>query len=46
MFFGLQVPLVLFRTLIKNVGTNFQENKYNYKGIKGLFVHLSPEAEI
>lgn len=34
-FFGLRVPLVLCRTLIKDIGTNFfRKYKYNYTGIK------------
>ncbi|MDI1305541.1 MAG: glycosyltransferase [bacterium] len=34
-FFGLKIPLVLCRTLIKDIGTNFfRKYKYNYKGIK------------
>ena len=47
MFFGLQVPLVLFRTLIKNVGTNFlRKYKYNYRGIKRIICISEPVAEI
>ncbi|WP_416850757.1 glycosyltransferase [Flavobacterium sp. LT1R49] len=34
-FFGLKIPMVLCRTLIKNIGTNFfRKYKYNFKGIK------------
>ena len=34
-FFGLRIPLVLSRTLINDIGTNFfRKYKYNYKGIK------------
>jgi glycosyltransferase involved in cell wall biosynthesis len=46
-FFGLDTPLVLFRTLIKNVGTNFfRKYKYNYKGIKKIICISQPVVEI
>ncbi|MBG6061484.1 glycosyltransferase involved in cell wall biosynthesis [Flavobacterium sp. CG_9.1] len=46
-FYGLDVPLVLFRTLIKNVGTNFfRKYKYNYKGIKKIICISEPVVEI
>ena len=47
LFFGLKIPLVLFRTLIKNIGTNFlRKYKYNYKGIKKIICISDPVAEI
>ena len=46
-FFGLKVPMILFRTLIKNVGTNiFKKYKYNYKGIKKIICISDPVIEI
>ncbi|TRX41366.1 glycosyltransferase [Flavobacterium restrictum] len=46
-FFGLKVPMILFRTLIKNVGTNFfRKYKYNYKGIKKIVCISQPVVEI
>ena len=46
-FFGLNTPLILFRTLIKNVGTNFlRKYKYNYKGIKKIICISDPVLEI
>lgn len=46
-FYGLRIPLVLFRTLIKNVGTNFlRKYKYNYKGIKKIICISEPVVEI
>lgn len=46
-FFGLKVPMVLFRTLIKNVGTNFfRKYKYNYKLIRKIVCISDPVAEI
>lgn len=47
LFFGLQIPLVLFRTLIKNIGTNFlRKYKYNYEGIKKIICISDPVLEI
>lgn len=46
-FFNLKVPMVLFRTLIKNVGTNFfRKYKYNYKKIKKIVCISDPVADI
>ena len=46
-FFGLNVPMVLFRTLIKNVGTNFfRKYKYNHKSIKKIVCISDPVADI
>ncbi|MFI0491320.1 glycosyltransferase [Flavobacterium sp.] len=46
-FFGLNVPMVLSRTLIKNIGTNFfRKYKYNYKGIKKIICISEPVADI
>lgn len=46
-FFGLKVPLVLFRTMIKNIGTNFfRRFKYNHKSIKKIICISEPVAEI
>ncbi|MCW2118139.1 glycosyltransferase [Flavobacterium sp. 7A] len=46
-FCGLKIPLVLFRTLIKNVGTNFfRKFKYNYKGIKKIVCVSDPVVDI
>lgn len=42
-FFGFKIPMVLSRTLIKNVGTNFfRKYKYNYKGIKKIICISEP----
>lgn len=42
-FFGLKTPLVLCRTLIKRVDTNFfRKWKYNYKGIKKIICVSEP----
>ena len=39
--------MILFRTLIKNVGTNFfRKYKYNYKGIKKIICISEPVVEI
>ncbi|MEC5167333.1 glycosyltransferase involved in cell wall biosynthesis [Flavobacterium sp. PL11] len=47
LFFGLNIPLILFRTLIKNVGTNFlRKYKYNYKAIKKIICISDPVLEI
>ena len=47
MFFGLKVPMVLCRTLIKNVGTNFfRKYKYNYRGIKKIICISEPVVAI
>lgn len=47
LFFGLKVPMVLFRTMIKNVGTNFfRRYKYNYKAIKKIVCISDPVADI
>lgn len=46
-FYGLKVPLVLCRTLIKNIGTNFlRKFKYNYKGIKKIVCVSDAVVEI
>jgi len=46
-FYGLKVPMVLSRTLIKNIGTNFfRKYKYNYKGIKKIICISEPVVEI
>ena len=46
-FYDLQIPLVLFRTLIENVGTNFlRKYKYNFKGIKKIICISEPVAKI
>lgn len=46
-FFGLKVPMVLFRTLIKNIGTNFfRKFKYNHKSIKKIVCISDPVADI
>lgn len=46
-FFGLKVPMVLCRTLIENIGTNFfRKYKYNYKGIKKIICISEPVVEI
>lgn len=47
LFFGLSQPMILFRTLIKNVGTNyFRKYKYNYSSIKKIICISDPVAEI
>lgn len=44
--FGMKVPLVLCRTLIKRVDTNFfRKWKYNYKGIKKIICVSQPVVE-
>jgi glycosyltransferase involved in cell wall biosynthesis len=46
-FFGLKIPLVLCRTLIKNIGPNFfRKYKYNYKGIKKIVCVSDAVVEI
>jgi glycosyltransferase involved in cell wall biosynthesis len=46
-FFKLNVPMVLFRTLIKNVGTNFfRKFKYNHKSIKKIVCVSEPVSDI
>ncbi|MBC7439280.1 MAG: glycosyltransferase [Flavobacterium sp.] len=46
-FFGLDVPMVLSRTLIKDIGTNFfRKYKYNYKGIKKIICISEPVVDI
>ncbi|MEL1241953.1 glycosyltransferase family 4 protein [Flavobacterium flavipallidum] len=45
--YGLKVPLVLCRTLIKRVDTNFfRKWKYNYKGIKKIICVSYPVVDI
>ena len=47
LFYGLKLPLVLCRTLIKRVDTNFLRKwKYNYKGIKKIICVSQPVADI
>ncbi len=47
LFYGLKVPMVLSRTLIKNIGTNFfRKYKYNYKGIKKIICISQPVVEM
>lgn len=47
MFFGLKTPMILFRTMIKNIGTNFfRKFKYNHKSIKKIVCISDPVAEI
>lgn len=44
--YGMKVPLVLCRTLIKRVDTNFfRKWKYNYKGIKKIICVSQPVVE-
>lgn len=44
--FGLKLPLVLCRTLIKRVDTNFLRSwKYNYKGIKKILCITQPVVD-
>lgn len=46
-FLGLNVPMVLSRTLIKDIGTNFfRKYKYNYKGIKKIICISDPVFQI
>ena len=46
LLFGLKVPLVLCRTLIKRVDTNFfRKWKYNYKGIKKILCITQPVVD-
>ncbi len=46
-FFGLKTPLVLCRTLIKRVDTNFfRKWKYNYKGIKKIICVSQPVVDV
>lgn len=46
-FYGLKVPLVLCRTLIRRVDTNFLRKwKYNYKGIKKIICVSKPVVEV
>jgi L-malate glycosyltransferase len=47
LLFGLKVPLVLCRTLIKRVDTNFfRKWKYNYKGIKKIICVSYPVVDV
>lgn len=47
LFYGLKIPLVLCRTLIKRVDTNFfRKWKYNYKGIKKIICVSNPVVEV
>jgi len=46
-FYSLKIPLVLCRTLIKRVDTNFfRKWKYNYKGIKKIICVSQPVVNI
>lgn len=46
-FFGLKMPMFLFRTMIKDIGTNyFRKYKYNYKGITRIICISDPVADI
>ncbi|WP_422105302.1 glycosyltransferase family 4 protein [Winogradskyella sp.] len=46
LFYGLKIPLVLCRTLIKRVDTNFfRKWKYNYKGIKRILCITQPVVD-
>jgi len=46
-FYGLKIPLVLCRTLIKRVDTNFfRKWKYNYKGIKKIICVSYPVVDV
>jgi glycosyltransferase involved in cell wall biosynthesis len=46
-FYGLKTPLVLCRTLIRRVDTNFLRKwKYNYKGIKKIICVSEPVVEV
>lgn len=45
-FYGLKIPMVLCRTLIKRVDTNFLRKwKYNYKGIKKIICITQPVVD-
>lgn len=47
LFFGLKTPLVLCRTLIKRVDTNFLRKwKYNYSGIKKIICVSYPVVDV
>ncbi len=47
LIFGLKVPLVLCRTLIKRVDTNFfRKWKYNYKGIQKIICVSNPVVDV
>lgn len=47
LLYGLNVPLVLCRTLIKRVDTNFfRKWKYNYKGIKKIICVSQPVVDV
>jgi L-malate glycosyltransferase len=47
LFFGLSIPLVLCRTLIKRVDTNFfRKWKYNYKGINKIICVSYPVVDV
>lgn len=47
LFYGLKIPLVLCRTLIKRVDTNFLRKwKYNYKGIKKIICVSQPVVDV
>ena len=46
-FYGLKTPLVLCRTLIRRVDTNFLRKwKYNYKGIKKIICVSEPVVDV
>jgi glycosyltransferase involved in cell wall biosynthesis len=46
-FFGLKIPLVLCRTLIKKIDTNYLRKwKYNYPGIKKIICVSNPVVEV
>ncbi len=46
LLYGLKIPLVLCRTLIKRVDTNFfRKWKYNYKGIKRILCITQPVVD-
>lgn len=46
-FFGLKIPLVLCRTMIKKIDTNFfRKWKYNYPGIKKIICVSNPVVEV
>lgn len=47
LFYGLKLPLVLCRTLIKRVDTNFLRKwKYNYSGIKKIICVSHPVVDV
>lgn len=47
LIFGLKIPLVLCRTMIERVDTNFfRKWKYNYKGIKKIICVSQPVVDI